>query len=134
MRIGDASENFAWREFYCPLTKSVPITDLAIHHITLLQELRENFGQPLKINSGYRSPEHNARVGGATASMHLEFATDIAPLNRREGDRMQLLDELNDIAEGLGFGGIGRYDTFLHLDCRGFIGRTPARWDQRSES
>ena len=134
MRIGDASENFSWREFYCPLTKSVPITDLTIHHIALLQELRENFGQPLKINSGYRSPEHNARVGGATASMHLEFATDIRPLYRREGARMPLLDELNDIAEDLEFSGIGRYDTFVHLDCRELIGRDQARWDQRRES
>ena len=132
MKLGDASENFAWREFYCPLTKSVPITDLAIYHIALLQELRENFGQPLKINSGYRSPEHNARVGGATASMHLEFATDIRPLYRREGDRMQLLDELNDIAEDLEFSGIGRYETFVHLDCRELIGRDQARWDERN--
>lgn len=128
----NATANFAWREFYCPLAKSVPVSDLTLHHVSCLQELREQFGQPLKVNSGYRSPEHNTRVGGAPQSMHLEFATDITPAKVGEGDRMQLLDALNDIAEELKFSGIGRYDIFLHLDCRAYIGRTPARWDKRS--
>lgn len=37
-----------------------------------LQALRNALGKPMIINSAYRSPEHNRRVGGAKASQHLE--------------------------------------------------------------
>ena len=34
--------------------------------------VREHFGgRPVRITSGYRCPEHNARVGGSTSSQHL---------------------------------------------------------------
>ena len=126
-----ATENFSWREFYCPLAKSLPLTDLALHHVTKLQILREELGRGLKVNSGYRSPEHNARVGGATQSMHLEFATDVTPV-AITGALVMWCDRIAGIAEDLGFSGIGRYDSFVHLDCRAFIQRPQARWDKRS--
>jgi len=128
-----ATENFSWREFYCPLAKSLPLTDLALHHVSKLQILREELGRGLKVNSGYRSPEHNARVGGATQSMHLEFASDVTPLGVASDEaRAECLDRIARIAEKLGFSGIGRYDSFVHLDCRAFIQRPQARWDKRS--
>ena len=128
-----ATENFSWREFYCPLAKSLPLTDLALHHVTKLQLLREELARGLKVNSGYRSPEHNARVGGATQSMHLEFASDVTPLGIASDEaRVECLDRIARIAEKLGFSGIGRYDSFVHLDCRAFIQRPQARWDKRS--
>ena len=134
-----ATENFSWREFYCPLAKSLPLTDLAFHHVSKLQLLREELGRGLKVNSGYRSPEHNARVGGATQSMHLEFATDVTPVAITARDQwrpggsalVMWCDRIAGIAEDLGFSGIGRYDSFVHLDCRAFIQRPQARWDKR---
>lgn len=43
-----------------------------------LEYIREKTGQPVIINSGYRSPEVNKAVGGAQASMHLQgLAVDI---------------------------------------------------------
>ena len=125
-----ATENFSWREFYCPLAKSLPLTDLAYHHGSKLQLLREELGRGLRVNSGYRSPEHNARVGGATQSMHLEFASDVTPTGVI-GDEGVTLETIARIAEDLGFSGIGRYDSFVHLDCRAFIQRPQARWDKR---
>jgi len=125
-----ATKNFDWKEFYCPEEKELRVSDLTLFHIGLLQKLREQFGNPLKVNSGYRSREHNRRVGGAKRSMHLEFATDIAPT---KNNTMDVLDEIAGLAEDLGFSGIGRYKTFVHLDCRDFIARPPARWDHRSD-
>ena len=34
----------------------------------LLEEIRADFGEPIYINSGYRSPEHNKKVGGVIMS------------------------------------------------------------------
>ncbi len=43
-----------------------------------LEQVRELIGRPLHINSGYRSPEVNARVGGAKISAHMDgLAADI---------------------------------------------------------
>jgi len=36
-----------------------------------LQVLRNHLGKSISINSGYRSPSHNKKIGGAKASQHL---------------------------------------------------------------
>lgn len=47
--------------------------------IALLQTLRDMFRSPIRIHSGYRSPEHNAAVGGSPTSKHLQgMAADIS--------------------------------------------------------
>lgn len=44
----------------------------------VLDPLREGIGRPISVTSGYRSPEVNARVGGASSSQHtLGEAADI---------------------------------------------------------
>jgi hypothetical protein len=89
---------------------------LAIHPPTLdkLQALRTRLGRPMLINSGYRSPEHNARVGGASRSWHMDgVAFDV---------RMQNHDPhaFERAARAAGFGSIGRYPHlgFIHIDTR----------------
>lgn len=45
-----------------------------------LEQIREVLGVPLKVNSGYRSEEVNAKVGGVKTSAHLFCrAADIVP-------------------------------------------------------
>ena len=47
----------------------------------VLDPLREKYGKPIKVNSGYRCPKHNLAVGGATQSQHMKGeAADIAPV------------------------------------------------------
>jgi hypothetical protein len=48
---------------------------LAIH---VLQPVRDHYGKGVKVNSGYRSPDVNARVGGSRTSDHTRgMAADI---------------------------------------------------------
>lgn len=51
----------------------------------VLDPLREKYGKPIKVNSGYRSKLVNASVGGAKNSDHLYgFAADITAGNKTE--------------------------------------------------
>lgn len=89
-----------------------------------LEVIRAFYNKPIKVNSGYRSPQHNKNVGGSPKSQHvLGKAADIVidgitPKELAQG--IKVLIENNKISEG----GIGIYDTFTHYDIRG----TKARW------
>jgi len=46
----------------------------------VLDPVRERFGKPIKVNSGFRCPIHNRTVGGVPGSQHVKGeAADIAP-------------------------------------------------------
>jgi len=76
-----------------------------------LDRLRHDLGTPLHISSGYRSPYHNAAVGGAPMSSHLDgHAFD---LQLRGNDKKRI----RQIAEAYEFTGFGmHYQTFIHID------------------
>jgi hypothetical protein len=52
--------------------------------VNILEPIRAWWGRPVKVNSGYRPPEHNAAVGGVKTSYHLyngdNCASDIVVL------------------------------------------------------
>lgn len=77
-------------------------------------EVREKWGGPLIITSGYRPPRVNQSVGGARNSQHLYFrALDFYPENGN-------LDALWKLLQGSGFTGLGdgRKKGFIHADIR----------------
>ena len=62
------SPSFKVREFGCKGSDVVLIDD---ELVVLLQCIREHFGKPVHITSGYRTAAHNAAVGGSKSSQHL---------------------------------------------------------------
>ncbi len=55
----------------------------------VLDPAREALGQPIRVNSGYRSPALNKRVGGAKHSYHLSGrAADITTGNLANNKRL----------------------------------------------
>ena len=117
------TKNFSLSEFECKC-KRCDNTKVDQDHVDKLQQLRDDLGSSISITSGYRCPEHNADVGGVKNSTHVAgFATDIQVKDLDP-------DEVADAAESLGFSGIGRYDSFTHLDSRADEG---ARWDNRTK-
>ena len=92
--------------------------------VTLLEQIREAAGGAVVINSGYRSPAHNAAVGGVSSSQHLYGrAADIVV----EGASPLLVGQIAEYYLDRR-GGIGVYQTFTHVDTR----LIRSRWDQRS--
>jgi len=76
-----------------------------------LDEAREIAGIPFKINSAFRTPEHNAKVGGKDNSSHLKgLAVDISATDSRS--RFIILGALIKV----GFNRIGIAKTFIHVD------------------
>lgn len=80
------TENFALEEFTQSDTalrlgiKNIASPTIIGHLKTLaegLEQVRKVLGYPLFINSGYRSPELNKAVGGASSSAHVQgYAAD----------------------------------------------------------
>lgn len=58
----------------------------------VLDPLREKWGAPIKVSSGYRCPKLNKAIGGATGSQHMKGeAADISSLSDSRDDNMALL-------------------------------------------
>lgn len=99
--------------------------------------IREALGSPVNVNSSIRSVKKNTAVGGAKNSMHLPYEEDGKVYTRALdlgissgikdvhalllGDAV-LAEELRE----MGIGGIGLYDTFIHID----LGQE-RMWDNR---
>ena len=124
------TKNFSKSEFNSkdgakmPLEAEVNIVKVACN----LQKLRDVLRMPITINSGYRSPEHNKKVGGAPNSYHVKgMAADIKVKGLSPESVRNKIEELI-LAGDMLQGGLGLYDTFVHYDIR----KTKARWDFRT--
>ena len=111
---------FKVREFRCRDGSDVVMIDESL--VMLLQCIREHFGKPITITSGYRTAAHNAAVGGAKSSQHL--------LGRAADIQVQgvSVEDVAAYAESLmpGWGGVGRYPVkagrakgWVHVDTLG---------------
>ena len=125
--MGDLTKNFSKSEFECNDGSEMPqeVFDNVEVHAYNLQVIRDFFDASVTINSAYRSPSYNKKVGGATKSQHLTGnASDITIKGYTPevvADIIEGLIRIDAIEEG----GVGRYNTFTHYDRRG----TKARWD-----
>lgn len=63
----------------------------------VLDPLRDAYGKPIRVNSGYRSPALNTAVKGSKTSQHVKGqAADITGGNKQENKKLfELAQELN---------------------------------------
>jgi uncharacterized protein YcbK (DUF882 family) len=90
----------------------------------LFEIIRSRCGHvPIVVNSAFRTPEYNRKIGGARNSQHVQGrALDLRPPAGWTTDRFYrliraLADELFVHGEDL-IGGIGQYPNFVHVDTR----------------
>ena len=98
----------------------------------LADKIRIAWGSAVKVVSGYRSPEYNAKVSGSKKSMHMEFrAMDIAPVNGDIAAFIAVVQKVVTAERATGVNvGLGLYDTFCHVDTNAPTGKNRS-WDER---
>ena len=111
------TKNFSITEFHCKGTNCGCKETLHDPQLSAyLQQIRDHFGKPVFITSGYRCAKQNAAVGGTAASRHMKgqaadfYIPDVEPR------------QIAQYAEQIGVLGIGLYGpedgNFVHIDTR----------------
>lgn len=127
-RRGQLSPHFNLREFYCKDGTRPRRGRWRTYRYWARvygEPLRERFG-PCTVNSGYRTPAHNAAVGGESGSFHVNDWHDVDDVAVdavwQRGNPRQWADAIDAIRSHRrhGRGGIGRYGTFVHSDTRDY--------------
>lgn len=114
------SEHLSWAELQCK--DGVPYPDKwrkdrAIQLAIVFENIRGLYGKPIRVNSAYRTPVHNASIGGARNSQHVQGkALDLEPPRGITID--QFYRDIKSRSKIFGIRGIGRYTTFVHVDIR----------------
>jgi uncharacterized protein YcbK (DUF882 family) len=122
------TKNFNSNEFDCKCKRpTCKQTLIDMEHVLNMQALRDRVGKAITQTCAYRCPEHNKEVGGASGSQHLKgYASDIVIQGMTP-------NEVAALAEPI-FNGLGRYDTFTHVDSRDMLQKgAKARWDFRTK-
>jgi len=85
----------------------------------VLQAIREKAGVEVRINSCYRAPPYNTCIKGAQSSQHMQFKA--ADITIKDGGSARSWHKLvlGLRNKGVFKGGLGRYNTFVHVDVRG---------------
>tara|TARA_R110000764_G_scaffold2068_3_gene9006 strand:+ start:200 stop:583 length:384 start_codon:yes stop_codon:yes gene_type:complete len=111
------SKYFKLEEFNCKDGTPVPE-----EYYTNVQELmdnldviREHFGYPINVNSGYRTPDYNKSIGGAKNSQHLTATAADIRLNVTPSVVQKAIKQLMEDGK-IKKGGLGIYSNFTHYD------------------
>jgi hypothetical protein len=118
--------NFKMRELYSTSFDAPSEHYLDDKVIQALQYIRTMSGAPIRVTSTYRTPLHNAAIGGSSQSQHLSArAIDFQWVNNNSYELTRLHTQINDpnnpLRENLynlGVRGFGYYQTFCHIDTR----------------
>ena len=115
-------KNFRIQEFVCRCGCGMPPEarqNIEALVANVLDPLREAYGKPIYVNSGYRCEKHNAAVGGVPKSQHmLGQAADISV----KSEKLKVKSELETLARIIvaqgKFDQLIIYPTFLHVSYK----------------
>lgn len=115
---GDSRVTFVGNSFFDPMIGRDGWDKVNPKVKARLMKVQKAFGKQLKLVSGYRSREYNDRLRAqgkkaAKNSLHIAMlALDV----KWDGFNKQSMEEFIAIALKNDFTGIGRYDSFVHID------------------
>lgn len=124
------TKNFNLSEFNCKDFRASPVPEKFYDNVQKLanelQKLRDKLGEPVFIISGYRTIDHNRKIGGAAKSYHLiAKAADIATRTKTPRQLADIIEAMI-LNKEIKIGGLGVYPSWIHLDIR----RNKVRWTE----
>ena len=109
------SEHFDAIEFNCNCGKAANISELLIKRLEQIFKLMD--AKVIIITSGYRCPNCSVKVGGYRNDAHTKgMAVDIK-VQRQDGT-WYTAEDIAEVAERVGFGGVGLMNGACHVDTR----------------
>lgn len=120
------TEHFGLSEFVCSDGDSAMLTPRVLIFIRdVLEPFRVWYNRPININSGYRTKEHNAKVGGSSNSLHLigqaiDFNLPSDYIGMAKGRQQEFLRNVHEkwtqLCKAVGaYPHMGIYNGYLHL-------------------
>lgn len=103
-----------------PPPELVPNAKILLQQMNILQDelFKINPSYKLRFTSTYRSPEHNASIGGATKSKHMEAKAADFKVDNLDANSVQNLIVTIVLEGKMKNAGLGRGDTFTHYNFR----------------
>jgi uncharacterized protein YcbK (DUF882 family) len=115
------SQHLTWKELACkdgtPYPEQFKLDGRIFKLAQVFEDIRAIWGLPIIIDSAYRSPAHNKKIGGARNSQHVQGrALDLQP---PKGITIgQFYITIKNHVDEFGIRGLGEYVTFVHVDIR----------------
>ena len=110
-----------WYGLSCQGLNNIPPDDLWPNVENLLiaiDEIQNRLADNVSFNSIYRNPDYNACVEGVSNSQHLVFnALDFSVAGGNTNEWHAVASQVR--SDGYFSGGIGKYNSFIHIDVRG---------------
>lgn len=94
-------------------TERVDVACLKPELVRLLKKVERHYGKPVVVTSGYRSPKHNKRIGGANGSRHT--TCEAADVQVKGVSKWELAKHVRSMSDR---GGVGTYchTQSVHID------------------
>jgi len=119
------SDNFSRHEFKCKCGNNCGHIAIDTILLNVLEDVRTHFNKPVIINSANRCIKYNRTIGSKDTSQHTKgTAADIVVKDHTPEEVYAYID-----SQRINIGGLGIYDTFVHVDVR----EEMARWDHRTK-
>lgn len=115
--MAENTKNFKVSEFACKCGCGFDEIDQRV--MNMAQVIRDELGVPVRVNSGCRCEEHNARVKGAKNSNHIKgLAADLA-CSKGAKVMFQTIKRLHAEGKLPELDYCIRYKSWVHIDCGG---------------
>lgn len=113
--MGNLSEHFDKSEFICPCCGGGNPSAKLIERLEKMFDIMD--ADTIVITSGYRCPNYSASIGGYRNDAHTcNIAADI--IVNKKGGGSYPAEDIAEVAERIGFGGIGMMNGACHVDNR----------------
>lgn len=133
-KVTGLTKHFSLAEYAKHQSGTINFTAEALLHAQCLEEFRQWYGKPMRVNGWYRTAAYNKKVGGNANSSHLRgCATDWGFPGVKKDDFIKYAKKWRSICESHGIvGEAGIYTWGIHLGSSIKYSSKFMHWDTRT--